>query len=287
MRHYYKVVAIVLLLGLIVVIPLDVLGPVPIQKTVLASKPRILIVPGHEPTDGGAIYKDLHERKIVVEIADALTSRLEAGGNIDVVVTRDNESWSLELQEYFDMNKDEINAWVVEQKEKTNKAIDSGELEEVESVQHNNAPANTALHLYGINKWMQEEGNNFDLVVYLHVNDDVRKNRKIPGKYSGFSIYVPESQYINSKSSKEFGEIINKNLKESYAPSNLKIEEDTIIESQELIALGRYQTLDETPVALIEYGYIYEPIFSESERRETVETMANKTEQAIKVFLSL
>lgn len=286
MHHYYKTATAVALLALILVLPFDVLGPLA-QKEKPPEIKRILIVPGHEPTDGGAVYKDLKERKIVTDIARRVAWSLDNLENVEVMVARDDKSWAPALQEYFDANRSEIISWTESHKMLTIAAIDSGELEEVESVQHNNAPAETALHLYGINKWVQEDGNDFDLIIHLHINDDNRKNRKVPGKYSGFSIYVPESQYVNAQASRKLGEILKEKLSEAYKPSTLDAEKDTVIESQELIAMGRYRTLDATPVALVEYGYIYEDIFSAAKKEENIKTMSEKTVEAISTFLSL
>ncbi len=174
--------------------------------------------------------------------------------------------------------------WEHVKKAETIAKVDSGELLEVKGVEHNSASAEAATYLYGINKWSDE--NNVDFVLHLHINDDTRKNRKIPGKYSGFSIYIPEKQFSNSEESRAMAEEIKKKLEESYTPSTLKAEEGTILEAQELIAMGRYGTL-EVPAVLIEYGYIYDPIFSKEKFDDTAADMAEKTYQAIVSRLSL
>jgi len=284
MRHYYKVVAATILLVFIFILPLDVISSL-IKKEKLVEVRRVLIVPGHEPKDGGAIYQSLKERDVVVDLANKIEKKLLQYGNIEVVMARNKSSWSMLFEEYFETNKKEIEKWIEENKQRTNESISSGTLEEVTTVEHNSAPTETAFRLFAINKWAQN--NNIDLVIHLHINDDTRRNRKVPGKHSGFSIYIPERQYVNSAGSRKFAEILKKNLSEVYDPSTLAVEKDTIIESQKLIAIGRYQTLDQTPVALIEYGYIYEAIFSDSKKEESLDVMSSKTVKTIATFLSL
>ncbi len=242
---------------------------------------RILIVPGHEPETGGAVYLDRKERDLVVEIGRRLGELLVADSRFEAVMTRDANGFDPLFSLYFE-NADKIMDWQYQKKVEAIAKVDSGELVEVKGVEHNSASKEAATYLYGINKWSDENG--VDFIVHLHINDDTRKNRKIPGKYSGFAIYIPEKQFSNSVESRGFAEEVKKSLEKSYKPSTLKAEEGTVLEAQELIAMGRYGTLD-VPAILIEYGYIYEPIFGKEKFDETSTNMAEKTYQAIVSYL--
>ena len=68
------------------------------------TKIKILIVPGHEPNDGGAEYRQLKERDLNVIIAESLYKKLKNDGRYDVTLARDNISWETELDEFFIKN---------------------------------------------------------------------------------------------------------------------------------------------------------------------------------------
>lgn len=245
------------------------------------SKYKILIVPGHEPTTGGAIYLDRREREMVAVIGEKLEKLVGADNRFEATLTRNENTFQPLFKMYFE-SADRIMEWQGIKKAETIKKVESGELAEVEGIQHNSASQEASTYLYGINKWSGE--NDVDFIIHLHINDDVRKKRKIPGLYSGFSIYIPEKQYSNSKKSRELAEKVKEKLSEAYGASTLKAEADTIIEAQELIALGRYGTLD-VPAILIEYGYIYENIFSEENFDKTATDMAERTYDALTSYL--
>src|SRR6185436_8364106 len=124
-----------------------------------------------------------------------------------------------------------------------------------DGVIHNSAPPNVALRLFGINKWVNE--NKVDLAIHVHFNDYPRRNRSIAGEYSGFSIYVPEKQYVNSTTTLAIADSVFNRLDKYNPVSDFPKEDDGIVEEQELIAIGANDTLS-APSMLIEYGYIYE-----------------------------
>ena len=149
-------------------------------------------------------------------------------------------------------------------------------------VVHNDAPLPAVLRLYGINKWANE--NNIDLVVHVHFNDYPRKNRTVSGKYSGFVIYTPEKQYSNSRASNAVAVEVSKQLKTHYVESNMPREVVGVVENQDLIAIGSFNTLDPASI-LIEYGYIYESQFADADmRNEIITDMAAQTYLGIHNF---
>ena len=133
------------------------------------------------------------------------------------------------------------------------------------AVDHNEAPTATALVLYGINKYANE--NKVNLVLHLHLNDyPGRKVNKV-GKYQGFAIYEPEGQLPNARASKEMARALSGELAHVQPVSNYKKEKPGVVEDQELIAVGSNGTRDGISL-LIEYGYIYEKKFTDPTLRD-------------------
>ncbi|HEY4489282.1 MAG TPA: N-acetylmuramoyl-L-alanine amidase [Candidatus Paceibacterota bacterium] len=231
---------------------------------------KILIASGHEPSYGGAVYQGVYEREIVAEIADTLEELLSNNPKYEVIVTRSNSSWNKALSKYFSKEKRSTQKFVKAQKKKMERLVKRGDVEkpgEGDQVDHATAPDDVALRLYGINRWANE--NDIDLVVNIHVNDATDHDANTPSKYTGFAVYVPDSAYGNSKTSKELGHDIVRRLVKLSDVSTLPGESGGVTEDQELIALGAYGTLN-VPSVLIEYGYITEPRFTLPEHRQTV-----------------
>lgn len=253
------------------------------QQSDADKKIKILIVPGHEPTYGGAEYQGLLERDLNLQVAEKLASKLRANPKYEVTLSRDQTSWNPELKNYLDTNWNEIKKWRDEQKALTRKLIINGQIRELtDSPQHGKTQTNPALRLYGINKWASAK--DFDIALNLHLNDDAAHRYNQPGRYRGFAIYVPFEQYSNAKAAREIANDIFARLKSSYQVSNLDQEKNGVVEDQKLIALGRYNTAD-TASLLIEYGYIYEPKFADPNiRNQTLTDLAEKTYLGLEDF---
>lgn len=231
---------------------------------------RILIVPGHEPDFGGAEYQGIYEREITVETANQLAAYLRQNPRFDVIVARSNTAWNDQLQSYFDKKWDDIENFVSSRKEAFAKLIKRGKAtqrSDDDQVAHAAAPDEVALRLYGIGKWANE--NDVDLVVHLHINDAPDHGPNGPGANSGYAVYVPDSQYGNAATSYLVGEAIAARLSTMNATSTLPVENKGVVEDQELIALGAYDTLS-MPSVLLEYAYITEPKFSQPEMRQAI-----------------
>lgn len=237
--------------------------------TATARKVRILLVAGHEPTFGGAEYGSLRERDMTVELADKLKRFLQADPHFDVVVTRTASGWSPEFSSYFASSWNDIISWQKSRKQEILTLSRLGKFTRVEpEVYHNDAPGPVATRLYGIDKWANEHG--VDIAIHIHFNDYPGHGAK-EGDYNGFAIYVPEKQYANSTTTRAVADAVFKRL-ETYSPvSNLRVESDGIIEEQDLIAVGAYNSVDAASM-LVEYGYIYEPQFADKSVRSTALT---------------
>ncbi len=247
------------------------------------EKVRILLVPGHEPDFGGTEFADLKEREMNVELSRYLEGFFKNNSHYEVFVARDNTAWNSELQNYFNNHWSEIAGFVKNSKSEMLRLVNTNEVKKIkDAVTHNKAPKNIALRLYGINKWANE--NRIDMVIHIHFNDYPRHNIKIAGEYSGFSIYVPEKQFSNSTTTRAIADSVFKKLSKYNAVSNLPNEEGGVIEDQELIAIGSYNTLD-APSMLIEYGYIYEQQFiDDSVRGTTLKDLAFQTYLGVQDF---
>lgn len=245
------------------------------------GKVKILIVAGHDNESGGTEFKGIKEAEINVELANRLKEFLVKNNKFDVFMVRDEDSYNTVFLDYFEKERDSIKDFINKQKETMSELIRAGKIENVEGVIHNNAPAETALKLYGINKWANENG--IDAVIHIHFNDDPTRNRRgqVEGKYSGFAIYVPEKQYSNAKISKDLAKSVFNRLIKYYPKSDLPKESEGIVEDQRLIAIGSHNTLDSAGM-LIEYGYIYEAQFLNKKIRS-----ASLKELAFQTYIGL
>lgn len=254
-----------------------------VKAPVNPAKVKILIVPGHEPDFGGAEFGSLKEREMTLELSGYLKEFFEKNEHYEIYVARNDFGWDTNIKKYFDTNWQGIKDFVSESKHEMLRMVNNGVITKLsETVEHNSAPKNVAYRLYGINKWANE--NKIDIVIHLHFNDYPRTNHKVAGKYSGFSIYVPEKQYSNSTTTRAIANSVFKRIAKYNAVSNLPIEESGIIEEQELIAIGSNNTLD-SPSMLIEYGYIYETQFADKEvRSRNLKDLAFQTYLGVQDF---
>lgn len=252
-------------------------------------KVRILIVPGHEPGYGGTEYRDLKEREMNVELSTQLADFLKNNGHYDVMLARDDNQWSPTLMNYFITQWDQIIAFFKENKQDTLQAINPNATvtgnplaKPGKTVQHNAARNDVALRLYGINKWENE--NAVDIAIHVHFNDYPGHASNQPGEYSGFTMYVPESLYSNSTTTRAVAQTVFRRLAKYNAVSNLPIENAGIVEEPELIAIGAYNTTNSASM-LIEYGYIYETQFQDPiTRHSTIKDLAFQTYLGLQDF---
>ena len=244
------------------------------------GKVKVLLVPGHEPDFGGAEYSGLKERDMNVVMAERIFDILKQNKNIEVVVARDGSNWNNDIENYFSSHMLEIKKWRDSQEIDMLTLVNGGKIILKNNVTHNIAPTTQALRLYGISKWANDNG--VDITIHIHFNDNPKTNNQ--PKYKGFSIYVPERQYSNSASSVELANDLMKGLETVSKISTLPLESNGIIEDQDLIAIGRFNTSDSL-VALIEYEYIYDSKLStEKSRADFFNIMAVATSKSITNF---
>lgn len=243
-----------------------------------ADRVKVLIVPGHDPDSGGAEFNEVYERDLNYDLSRELEWFFSLDSHFETILARDDKQYHPEFAEYFENGKEGISRFVEKSKRKMDKYAEVGLVRYTRGIPHGDANSDTALKLYGINKWSNE--NDIDFLINIHFNDYWRKNN-LPGEYKGFSIYVPESQYSNSETSHALARAVFRHLDNYYPKSNLPLENKGIVPDQKLIAIGANNTL-EPAVILIEYGYIYELQFREKGVRNLVlQTLARATYNGI------
>lgn len=244
---------------------------------------RVMIMPGHEPDGGGTEYRDLIERDLNVTIADYLAIYLRSKRVYEVIVARDISGYNKTVAAFLDVNKQVTAAYVNNQKSIMNALSANGLVDRVNGVFHNAARPEVVARLYGLNLFANS--NNVDIVIHVHLNDYERKYTSRPGKYDGFAVYVPERQFSNARASRKLGEAIAAQLSSGYATSSMPLESAGVIEDQDLISVGAYNTLNAAGV-LVEYAYIYEPALEYEATRDVVlQDLALKTANGVDNFL--
>ncbi len=229
---------------------------------------KILIVPGHDPQYPGAVAGNLSEADLTLALAQRIKADLEGIGGWQVLSTRNlvTGEYESEFANYFERERTAINSFRSQLRNEFASLLANGQITPpTQLVSHNFAPTEVATRLYGINRWSNDH--NIDLTLHLHFNDYPGRGRT--GKYSGFSIYIPERQLPNARVSRELAEVIQGELALMVPISNLPIEAGSPIEDQELIAVGANGSRLSAAL-LIEYGYIYESQFKVKTVRESV-----------------
>ena len=252
-------------------------------NSIVPTKVRILIVPGHEPDYGGAEYESLKERNMTVELAQDLSSFLNSDSHYQTFITRDTQEWSPDFAAYFKNNWNDIVAWEKASFQDVAHRISIGSsTKTVPAVVHRRVPNEVATRLYGITKWANE--NDIDITIHIHFNDSPDHPGTAMGTHTGFTIYIPEHQYTNGTSSRAVAETIFKRLSKYNPVSDLKGESAGLVEDQDLIAIGANDTASAASV-LIEYGYIYEPQFvSDDTRSLALKDLAYQTYLGLQDF---
>ncbi|MBI4121198.1 MAG: peptidoglycan-binding protein [Parcubacteria group bacterium] len=251
----------------------------------------ILIVPGHDNDSWGTQFKGLKESDVNVALGYLLYDLLAKDPRFVPMINRapDGE-YALWFESYMKENKVAIEQFRTQSKVKTRYFAAQGLYDPRRLVHHNPAADNVSLSLYAINKWANDQ--NVPVVLHLHFNDYPRRRAGEAGEYSGFAIYVPETQLPNARASAALAETVAERLMRVVGPSNLPKEkgltssgvEGPIVPDQELIAVGSNGSRDGASL-VIEYSYIYEPQLHDAEvRRLFMRELAHQTYLGLKTF---
>ena len=250
------------------------------------AKPfTILVVPGHDTDTGGAVFRDIYERDIVVDLGEKIANELNATSGYKVILARNTQEWNPILQNYFDQNKQAIIDWkdALQAQDKTLQATGQEKIVP-DSADHTDVSSTSSLELYGINKWANE--NDVDMLIHLHFNNTERPDMNEPGLLHGFTVFIPDAQRSNSTTSRAIAKNIFTELKKDFSPEIVNDDPDGLIEDQSLIALGASNTLTK-PSMLIEYGYVYDTdLQTTSDREKTLSQMASDTVAGIMDYVN-
>ena len=249
---------------------------------------KILIVPGHDDENSGAVYKTIREEDMNVAIARELYTALSDDPLLSVTLARDEVGYKPELAEYFKDEEGDILDFMNMHIEEMKESIEEGDIIVPVQVPHNTAPNDVALRLYAINKWASEQ--EYDAIIHIHYNDAWPRDVNLVGKYDGYTVYVPDENLPNSTVSRPLGEAISARLAENIYPSNHPDEQrlsenDGVAEDLSLIALGSNRTLT-LPSVLIEYSYIFEPVLHGIQGVLTREIFAGATKNGLYEYLT-
>lgn len=236
------------------------------QAEVVIEPIKILLVPGHNNEIWGAQYGNIKEADMNLVLATQIYDIIKKDKRFEVYITRDTNGFTKEFADYFSKNKTDIISFKNNAKEEMQIKINNGTFLNKSGVVHNVVNEQTAIELYGINKWANE--NKIEAVINIHFNDYPRITKWTIGKYKGVAIYTPDRQMANGLESFKLAKSIFLQLSKKYITSTYIKEKDGIIPDQKLIALGASNTLiPSVNSVLIEYGYIYQKIFRNSTTR--------------------
>jgi len=263
----------------------ETVTPESLRARYAAKTFTILLVPGHDPEYPGAIYGALREADLTLALAARIKADLERVGTWRVLSTRDfaTGQYQLEFATYFERERIAINSFRSQLRQKFASLVASGELvPPTQAVYHNFAPVEVSNRLYGINRWANDH--QVDLTLHLHFND--YPGRRGAGKYSGFSIYIPERQLPNARVSRELAEVIQRELAGVMPVSNFPGEVGSPIEDQELIAVGANGSRVSASF-LVEYGYIAEKRFqTKATRAAAFDELSSRTARGLAKYFN-
>ena len=224
----------------------------------------------------------MKEADMTLSLGTQVFNLLKKDKRFEVYITRDKNGYTKEFSDYLNNEKENIIAFRNNAKNSFSQEIASGTvLKKKSSVSHINVTDEVSIDLYGFNKWADE--NKMDAVIHFHFNDYPRPNKWTIGKYTGFTVYMPDKQMPNATESDKLAKNIFKQMHTKYSTSTYKKEAGGLITDQSLIALGANGTLDKNVLSVLtEYGYIYQKIFRTSASRlKAYKTMASLTTKGI------
>ena len=246
------------------------------------EKVKVLIVPGHDVEATGTEFRGIKEYKLNALLADNLYSYFKKDPAFAVTITQKNGEYTDTFRTYFAQQRSAIQQFRKEHVTARTQALESGAMSVVKGVPHNTASEDVSVKLFGINKWADEH--DIDLVIHIHFNDHGGRKPNKLGDYNGYTIYIPESQLPNAKTSRPIAEAVAKKLGEANPTSNLQGESQGVTEEQDLIAIGSHNSL-EAAAFLVEYAYIYEPQLTASNvQKYALNEYAYRTYWGVKEF---
>ena len=190
------------------------------------DKLRVLIVPGHDDEAWGTEFNGVREADMTVLLGEELTKLLSSDIAFEPLLLRSTTGYASGFSEYVGQEGEAIRAFLQEKKQTMRDLIRAGSVHMVDGVIHNSAPSATAQKLYAVNRFANEYG--IDIVLHIHFNDYPGRSHTRAGRYNGFSIYVPDSQFSNARASRGIAEALFTQFSTFYAESNLPLEDKAV-----------------------------------------------------------
>ena len=146
---------------------------------------KIIIVPGHDENNSGAVFGAVKEADMNLKVAEELFDLFKNDKHFETLLVRDADGYNEKISAYIEENSEEIQAFVSEKKDIMQDLNAVGKVNGYVNVQHNSARPEVVKILYGINKYAND--NDFDIILHVHFNDYPGRSGS-DGKYSGFSV---------------------------------------------------------------------------------------------------
>ena len=254
-----------------------------------SSTLKILIVPGHDPIHWGTqfILGKTHykEGDLTLLLGFALQKYLSSDTHIQTAISRERDgSWASWLTNYVNEHDKDVWAYQKSQAGLLDKAASAGTFTPATSTLHNLADPDTRTYLFAINKYAND--NHYDLVIHIHFDDYGGRPVGAVGPYTGYTIFVPDTQFSSAEASKAVAQSLRSVLDTFMPGSSLPSESGVIVPDQNLIAVGEDATRDGASI-LTEYSYIYEPQIRSAETRKAfINELAHETYLGIEQFFS-
>ncbi len=226
---------------------------------------RVLIVPGHDDEVWGAQHRTLKEVDLNRQLGEYLYTYFAQDPQIKPILVSDTSGYVEQFESYLTEEKSVIENFITEAKQKFISRIGLDVLQKKDTSFHNEATEDVARTLYGINLWANRQ--RINIVIHIHFNDYPGRPKNKAGVYKGFAVYAPADILKNFESSQKLAQSVFDELKKIIPVSNLASENSGLVTRHELIALGAHDTLDAASI-LVEYGYIYEPLFVDEALRD-------------------
>lgn len=252
-----------------------------LDKWTNSQKIRVLIVPGHDDEVWGTQHKNTKEVELNRKVANELFNFLKKDSRFEPILSQTEEGYLPEFNKYFEEEENFIRSFRMNVSRANQRYVRQGKIEPYVGVEHNSASDAVANKLYGINRWVN--ANNVDLVIHIHFNDYGTRVKGTYGKYSGYAVYAPHYQLVNSAPAISVAAAISGRLGKILPMSDLPVERGGVVQDQELIAIGANNSLI-VPSLLVEYGYIYESQFHSPFRDRLFNELAFQTYAGIKDF---
>ena len=235
----------------------------------------VLIVAGHTARSPGTTFGSTTEYMLNYEVMQRVGKLLSEDNRYNHTLSHKGDDYNQTLLDYFSANEARIIAFKDQKKREYVREYPLGLT--TNDTDHNHATPRGIIELYGVNKWLSEQG--IDLAVHVHFNDYPGRLQNAAGYHEGFSIFIPPKTNDHFVESYRFAKLLESEMLKHSMRSTVARESTGILES-ELIATGHRNTVN-IPSVLLEGGFIYEEKLNDSRRDQSLDEVARSIYRAI------